>query len=58
MKQINKQKNSNFLQNLAVFLAGTDSENKIIYILHTKRQNNIWKNLSSLGQEPTFKAKS
>ena len=29
-KEINKQKNANSHQNLAVFLAGTDSENKII----------------------------
>ena len=43
-------------QNLAVFLAGTDSEHKIIQILHRKGQNKIWTELSSLGQEPTFKA--
>ena len=34
---INKQKNADSQQNLAVFLAGKDSENKIIRILHKKR---------------------
>ena len=39
--------------NLAIFLAGTDSENEI-KILHRKGQISIWTKLSSLGQEPTF----
>ena len=38
------------------FSAATDSEHKIIQILHRKRQNKIWTELSSLGQEPTFKS--
>ena len=49
MKKVNSQ------QNLAVFLAGTDSENKIISILQRKGQKKNWTKLSSLGQEPTFK---
>ena len=43
-------------KNLAVFLAATDSENKIIQILHRKGKNKIWTELSSLGQEPTQRA--
>ena len=38
------------------FPAATDSEHKIIQILHRKGQNKIWTELSSLGQEPTFKS--
>ena len=44
----------NSKQNLVVFLPATDSEHKIIQILHRKGQNKIWTELSSLGQEPTF----
>ena len=44
----------NSQQNLAVFLPATDSEHKIIQILHRKGQNKILTELSSLGQEPTF----
>ena len=53
----NKQtKNANSQQNLAVFLAATDSKNIIIQILLGKGQIKIWTELSSLGQEPTFKS--
>ena len=45
----------NSQQNFAVFLTGTDSENKIIEILRRKEQKIIWTKLSSLEQEPTFK---
>ena len=45
----------NSKQNLAIFSAATDSEHKIIQILHRKGQNKIWTELTSLGQEPTFK---
>ena len=41
-------------QNIAVFSTSTDSEHKIIQILHRKAQNKIWTELLSLGQEPTF----
>ena len=44
----------NSQRNLAVFLAGTDSENKIIRSYKEKDQKNIWTKLSLLGQEPTF----
>ena len=51
----NKQmKKLEFSANLAVCMAGTDSENKIVKILHRKGQKNIWIKLS-LGQDPTFK---
>ena len=54
----NKQtKNANSQQNLAVFSAVTDSENIIIQILHVKGQIKIWTEMSSLGQEPTFKVR-
>ena len=46
----------NAKQNLAVFLAATDSEHKIIQILYRKGQDKIWTELSSLGQEPTLKS--
>ena len=36
-KEINKRKNANSQQNLAVFWAATDSENIIIQILHGKK---------------------
>ena len=49
-------KNANSKPYLGVFLAATDSEHKIIQILHRKGQNKIWTELSSLGQEPAFKA--
>ena len=49
------KKKVNSKQNLAVFSPATDSEHKIIQILHRKGQNKIWTKLSSLGQEPTFK---
>ena len=56
-KYTNENKtNANSKQNLAVFSVATDSEHKIIQILHRKGQNKIWTELSSLGQEPTFKA--
>ena len=45
----------NSKQNLGGFSAATDSEHKIIQILNRKGQNKIWTELSSLGQEPTFK---
>ena len=48
------RKKMNSQRNLVVFLAGTDSENKIIIILQRKGQTNIWTKLSSLGQEPTI----
>ena len=52
----NKQtKKVNSWQNLALFLAATDSENIIIQMLHGKGQTEIWTVLSSLGQEPTIK---
>ena len=37
-KEINKRKNANSQQNLAVFSAATDSENVMIQILHGKGQ--------------------
>ena len=37
-KEINKQENANSQQNLAVFLAATDSENISIQIIHRKGQ--------------------
>ena len=52
--QKQKKKNTNSQQNLVVFLAGTHSENKIIYLLYRTGQKNIWTKLSSLEQEPTF----
>ena len=54
----NKQtkKNANSQPNLAFSSAATDSDHRIIQILHKKGQNNIWTELSSLGQEPTFKS--
>ena len=51
---INRQRNANSQQNLAVFLAATNLENIIIYILHGTGQIKIWTELSLLGQEPTF----
>ena len=53
----NKQatKNVNSQQNIAFSSAATDSDHRISQILHKKGQNNIWTELSSLGQEPTFK---
>ena len=42
--------------NIAVFSAAIDSENKIIQILHRNGQKKNWAELSSSGQEPTFKA--
>ena len=57
MKEINKRKIANSKQNFAFFFsAAADSEPKIIQILHRKGQNKIWTELSSLGQEPTFKS--
>ena len=55
-RKLTNEKHSNSQQNLVVILAGTDLENKIIYILHKKDKKNIRTKLSSLGQEPTFKA--
>ena len=49
------KKNMTSQQNIAVFSTVTDSEQKIIQILHRQAQNKIWTELSSLGQEPTFK---
>ena len=57
-KEINKRKKANSRQNFALFSAASDSENIIIQILHGKRETEIWTVLSSLGQEPTFKASS
>ena len=55
----NKQtKKANSRQNFALFSAATDSENINIQILHGKRETEICTVLSSLGQEPTFKASS
>ena len=54
----NKRKKANSRQNFALFSAASDSENIIIQILHGKRETEIWTVLSSLGQEPTFKASS
>ena len=55
----NKQtKNANSEQNLADFLAATDSEIIIIQILHRKGQIKIWTEMSSLGQESTFKVET
>ena len=52
----NKQmENVNSKQDIAVFSAATDSEHKIIQILHRKYKNKMWTELSSLGQEHTFK---
>ena len=53
----NKQatKNVNSQENIAFSSAATDSDHRIIQIIHKKGQNNIWTELSSLGQEPTFK---
>ena len=48
----------NSKQNHAVFSAATDSEHKIIQILHRKGQKKMWTELSSLGQEPTFKTRT
>ena len=55
----NKQmKKTRLLSSLAVFSAATDSENIIIQIQHGKGHiKKIWTELSSLGQEPTFKSK-
>ena len=55
-KEINKLKSAYSQQKLAVFSAATDSEIIIIQILHGKGQLKIWTELSSLGQEPTFKS--
>ena len=53
----NKQrKKTHSQQNLVAFSAATDSEIIIIKILHGKGQIKNWTGLSSLGQEPTFKA--
>ena len=49
------KKNANSKQNHAGFSAATDSEHKISQILRRKGQSKIWAELSSLGQEPTFK---
>ena len=49
-------KKANSQQNLAVFLAGTDSEKNYLNTTQ-KRSKNIWTKLSSLGQEPTFNVK-
>ena len=55
----NKQtKKGEFSAKFCVFLGSIDSENIIIQILHGKRETEIWTVLSSLGQEPTFKASS
>ena len=48
-------KNVNSQPNIAVFSAAIDSENKIIQILHRNGQKKNWRELSSSGQEPTFK---
>ena len=51
----NKQTKPRILSKiLQLFLAGTDSENKIILILHKKKDKKVWTKISSLGQEPTF----
>ena len=55
-KQTKKGEFSAKFQNFALFSAASDSENIIIQILHGKRETEIWTVLSSLGQEPTFKA--
>ena len=55
-KKEKKNKNINSKRNLAFFSAVTVSEHKIVQILHRKGQNKMWTQLSSLGQEPTFKA--
>ena len=52
-KQTEKRK---FSANLAVFLAATDLESKIIQILDRKGQIKHWTELSSLEQELTFKS--
>ena len=52
---MNKRKNTHFQQNLVVFSAATDAKIIIIQKLHGKRTNKNWTELSSLGQEPTFK---
>ena len=44
------------IRHLVEFLPWSDSEHKIIQILHRKGQNKIWTELSSLGQEATFKS--
>ena len=54
LRKKNKCKNAKSQQNLATFLAATDSEIIIIKILHGKGQIKKWIELSSLGQEPTF----
>ena len=41
-KEINKQKHANSQQNLAVFLAGTDSENKKIFKYYTEKDKIIF----------------
>ena len=51
---MNKRKNTKSQQNLAVFLAATDSENIIIQILHGNGLIKIWPESPLLGQEPTF----
>ena len=55
LRWANKRKNSNLQQNLEVFSAATDSEIIIIQILHGMEQIKNLTELSSLGQEPTFK---
>ena len=57
-KEINKRKKANSRQNFALFSVAADSENIVNQILHGKKEIEIWTVLSSLGQEPTFKASS
>ena len=49
------EKNANSQQNRAVFSAAKDSEKKSIQMIHRKGQIKSWTELSSFGQEPTFK---
>ena len=52
----NKQpKKCEFSAKSCVFSEATDSEHKTIQILQRKGQSKISTDLSSLGQEPTFK---
>ena len=56
IKEIKKKKNANTQYKLAIFSTATGSANKIIQILHGNGQiKKNWPELSSLGQEPTFK---
>ena len=52
-----KKTPANSQKNLSVFLAGTDSENKVKLNTTQKRTQKIWIKFSSLGQEPSFKDK-